>query len=229
MVYTKVTWDATTLRSGRNMVHLETQYSEMKTLIDAHTHDARYYPKALADLTFYSLTYMAEVAMPDADTLDGTHASGLVSNTMPIGAIMWWSGTDGNVPTNWHVCDGTTVGAITTPDLRGKFIIGAGDTYDPGDSGGAESLTPTATLTIATHALTADEMPNHTHSITDYYNIGVNGPGAGGADGTGTTNRTTGNPATYGTAHGHSGSTITISQIDKRPRWKALFLIEKVS
>jgi hypothetical protein len=227
MTYEKLAWTTTTLRSARNMVHLETQYSEMKTIIDAHSHDERYFTKAVSDTTFYSTSYMGLTGLPDADLLDGVHATALLSNTMPIGAVMWWSGTDANIPANWHICDGSG----GTPDLRGKFIIGAGGAYSPGATGGAATITPTATVTIATHALTSDEIPSHSHSITDHYNSGSSGSAAssGASQGTYVTARTTGNPDSYGTAHGHAGSTLAVNQINKLPRWKSYYLMMKVS
>ena len=39
------------------------------------------------------------------------------------GMIMMWSGNAGNIPTGWQLCDGNN----STPDLRGRFIMGVGD------------------------------------------------------------------------------------------------------
>ena len=73
-----------------------------------------------------------------------------------------WSGTlDESSPTgysNWKLCDGTTYDSITTPDLRGRFIIGYTSTeseYDTiGKTGGEERVS----LDIA-------EIPSHNHDI----------------------------------------------------------------
>ncbi|GAH94439.1 unnamed protein product, partial [marine sediment metagenome] len=46
------------------------------------------------------------------------------------GMILIWSGSVASIPGGWQICDGTN----GTPDLRNKFIIGAGDTYAPADS-----------------------------------------------------------------------------------------------
>jgi microcystin-dependent protein len=81
----------------------------------------------------------------------------------PVGAIIAYGGSD--VPTNWHLCDGSThgsaaleavLGSATTPDLRDRFVVAAGTTY-PRTSIGGEAV---VTLTTA-------EMPAHTHAISD--------------------------------------------------------------
>ena len=51
------------------------------------------------------------------------------------GFICLWSGAVEDIPAGWHLCDGTA----GTPDLRDKFIIGAGSTYGVGDTGGSDS------------------------------------------------------------------------------------------
>lgn len=70
---------------------------------------------------------------------------------LPTGMIVMWSGAVVAIPTGWNLCDGTN----GTPNLKGKFILGAGGDYSPGDTGGE-----------ATHVLTEAEMPIHSHDIT---------------------------------------------------------------
>ena len=62
-----------------------------------------------------------------------------------------WSGSFAAIPTGWLLCDGTN----NTPDLRDRFIVGAGNSYGVGAKGGE-----------ATHTLTVAEMPSHNHSAT---------------------------------------------------------------
>ena len=57
----------------------------------------------------------------------------LQEDSLPIGSIVIWSGTVASIPTNWHLCDG----ASGTPDLRNRFIIGAGSSYAVAAAGGA--------------------------------------------------------------------------------------------
>ena len=68
--------------------------------------------------------------------------------TIPIGGIILWSGSVAAIPSGWLLCDGTS----GTPDLRSRFIVGAGSTYSVAGTGGE-----------ATHTLTAAELPSHYH------------------------------------------------------------------
>lgn len=74
------------------------------------------------------------------------------------GMIIMWSGTVNNIPSGWALCDGQS----GRPDLRNRFIIGAGGSYGSGSTGG--SGTQSVTLSI-------DNMPSHNHSAS----IGWNG------------------------------------------------------
>jgi hypothetical protein len=54
---------------------------------------------------------------------------------VPIGGIIMWSGDPATVPANYHLCDG----ADGTPNLMNwmqYLIVGAGDHYNVGDTGG---------------------------------------------------------------------------------------------
>ena len=55
---------------------------------------------------------------------------------MPVGAILLWSGAVSAIPQGWKLCNGTN----DTPDLRDRFIMGAGGDQNPGDTGGNELL-----------------------------------------------------------------------------------------
>ena len=56
---------------------------------------------------------------------------------VPAGLIAAWSGAASAVPAGWALCDG----ANGTPDLRGRFLVGAGGDYAVGDTGGAATET----------------------------------------------------------------------------------------
>jgi microcystin-dependent protein len=86
---------------------------------------------------------------------------GLASHTIPSGLIATWSGSIASIPTGWALCDGTA----GTPDLRDKFIMGAGTTA-VGATGGANNTTLTTTqLPAHTHTGTTASGGAHTHTV----------------------------------------------------------------
>ena len=76
------------------------------------------------------------------------------------GHICIWNGLIADIPFGWALCDGTN----GTPDLRDRFIVGAGDTYAVNDGGGARTHT---------HTFTSD---GHKHSLKSPT---ISGPGSG--------------------------------------------------
>jgi len=63
--------------------------------------------------------------------------------------IVIWSGAIVDIPTGFVICDGNN----GTPDLRDKFVVGAGTTYNPGDNGGNEDHSHTLNCDQHRHAL----------------------------------------------------------------------------
>lgn len=224
-------WSATDELSGAAFNHIESQWALAKIDIDAHNHDTRYYTKTLADTTFFSTSFYTGF---DCDKVDGQHFADLVAAVMPLGAIMIHSGTDGNVPSGWHICDGGTYGGKVSPDLRDRFVIGAGGAYAVNATGGPATwngtITPTGTVTIGDHTLTTAELPVHTHTFTEYYS-----PKIGRSDSNYYTefrNLVTRSVSIEeqtagGGAHGHTGSTASIAAIDPRPTFYSLYYIMK--
>jgi microcystin-dependent protein len=89
---------------------------------------------------------------------------------LPSGAILLWSGSIGSIPVGYYLCNGSN----GTPDLRDRFIVGAGSTYAVDATGGsADSIVVSHTHT-ATSAVTD---PGHTHTLSpanrQVYNTGV--------------------------------------------------------
>ena len=62
------------------------------------------------------------------------------------GMIILWSGSIASIPGGFALCNGSN----GTPDLRGRFIMGAGDEYVPDETGGATSHVHT--FNAETHA-----------------------------------------------------------------------------
>ena len=84
-------------------------------------------------------------------------------NDIPAGIIV--SINSDNIPEGWVRCDGTEVWydnknlkKHTTPDLRGRFLLGSGQ----GPNLTARVLN--ATGGSETHTLTTDQLPGHTHT-----------------------------------------------------------------
>jgi len=235
MIYIKLLWEADTLLSALNLNHIETQHQIASDLVSTHTHDDIYYTQTLANVTFfhsYLPEFMGSGSGFDADMLDGIHVADLLGLALPQKAIMAWSGTDGDVPSGWAICNGQTVGVVTTPDLRDCFVVGAGGSLAYNEIGGVSLVTPTAAPGVADHVVTADELPAHGHSWTDNYN----GAGSGTWGGltvskpvlsTSTTVRAT-DPAGGGLGHGHEGGSITLNEQNNLPPYYALYFIEKV-
>lgn len=133
---------------------------------------------------------------------------------VPVGAVVVWTGLISAIPTGWQLCDGTN-GA---PDLRDRFIVGAGSVYGVGDTGGVAQVTLTAPqLPDHTHPAPASLAPAgaHTHTVS----IGTAGshahsspmrrtPGPVGAGGAPVA-RSTGGSASMGGAGAHSHTTST--------------------
>ena len=74
------------------------------------------------------------------------------------GMILMWSGTIKNIPTGWKLCDGEE----GTPNLKGRFIVG----YDAADSDYNNIKTVNSSERMGgakKHALSTNEMPEHTH------------------------------------------------------------------
>lgn len=92
------------------------------------------------------------------------------SPAVPSGCILIWSGSVGSIPSGFVLCNGSN----STPDLRDKFIVGAGNTYSVGQTGGATTAT-----------LTQSNLPNvnfnATSTVTDpghYHLTGSSGAGS---------------------------------------------------
>lgn len=75
----------------------------------------------------------------------------LLNSVVPSGGILLWSGSVATVPQGWALCNGLN----GTPNLMDSFVIGAGNTYAVGSTGGATSV-----------VLSQAQLPAHTHTAT---------------------------------------------------------------
>tara|TARA_A100001234_G_scaffold79515_1_gene70375 strand:+ start:2049 stop:2579 length:531 start_codon:yes stop_codon:yes gene_type:complete len=144
---------------------------------------------------------------------------------VPAGGIIMWSGSTGSIPSGWAICDGNN----GTPDLRNRFVVGAGSTYSVNATGGSAN----AVLVAHSHSITD---PGHDHTL-EYTNTDSNDgrsseSGNGGLAGTHTTsNELTGITSTNvkginaagATANGQTGNNANL------PPYLALAYIMKLS
>ena len=75
---------------------------------------------------------------------------------------MLWSGSTASIPTGFVICDGTN----STPDLRNRFVVGAGDTYAVDATGGsADAVVVDHTHTASSSSSSSVTDPGHNHSV----------------------------------------------------------------
>tara|TARA_B100000131_G_scaffold166811_2_gene161274 strand:- start:24644 stop:29164 length:4521 start_codon:yes stop_codon:yes gene_type:complete len=168
--------------------------------IDAPTPDL-----AVGDLTDTNITGSPN----DNDVLAWDSASSKWTNqaqtgssqgsAFPSGGIIMWSGSQSNIPSGWVLCDGNN----STPDLRDRFVLGAGSSYSVGDTGGSETVSistsnmPSHTHTVNSHS---HSLPSHSHTVSSHtHSIGSHTHSFSGS-GTGTSGVQSDN-------HYHSGNT----------------------
>ena len=98
-----------------------------------------------------------------------------VRSVIPAGIVLLWSGSVATIPVGWALCDGSG----GTPDLRDKFVVGAGSSYAVGAAGGTKD----AVVVSHTHTATVTD-PGHSHTVpqTVYVETG-SGNFVGGSNG----------------------------------------------
>lgn len=84
-----------------------------------------------------------------------------VSAAFPSGVILLWSGSIASIPSGWYLCNGSN----GTPDLRNRFVVGAGSTYSVAGTGGSAD----AIVVSHTHSATSTVTdPGHNHTYDRY-------------------------------------------------------------
>lgn len=123
------------------------------------------------------------MSLGEAGDISTALVESIVNNALaqlfPVGLICVWSGSTSNIPSGWALCNGSA----GTPDLRNRFVIGAGSTYSPNATGGATSATSSAGGahnhggSTGSHTLTVAEIPVHRHGMGSTF---VRNSGSGG-------------------------------------------------
>ena len=79
-----------------------------------------------------------------------------VEASFPSGGIIMWSGSIATIPAGWVLCNGSN----STPDLRNRFIVGAGLNYAVDGTGGSTDAIVVSHNHTATSAVSD---PSHVH------------------------------------------------------------------
>jgi hypothetical protein len=129
-----------------------------------------------------------------------------VAASFPSGGIIMWSGSVASIPSGWVLCNGSN----GTPDLRNRFVVGAGSTYAVDATGGsADTITVSHTHTFSG---TTAENGSHNHTYQTGVNTALTSQGSNGNFGGGTPDDTSiiYNTSSAG-AHTHTYSGTTAS------------------
>jgi len=134
--------------------------------------------------------------------------------SVPSGCILIWSGSVGSIPSGFVLCDGNN----GTPDLRNSFILGAGNSYTVGQTGGSAD----AIVVSHTHTATVTD-PGHNHTYSALIVIGgaTGGGGSGASGSTGTTSTASTGISVANSTTGTSGTNANL------PPYYALAYIQK--
>jgi hypothetical protein len=142
-----------------------------------------------------------------------------IPDAIPTGVITMSSDSIASVPSGWYLFDG----ANSTPDLRDRFIVGAGSTYAVSATGGSAN----AFLVSHTHTATSTVTdPGHTHNLPGSTSSGgINQTQIGAAN---TSVNATSASATTGITVATSNSTEGVSATNANlPPYYALAYIMK--
>ena len=89
-------------------------------------------------------------------TSQGTGLPPVWAEGFPFGGIIMWYGLSSTIPLGWKLCDGQTWNGFKTPDLRDRFVVGAGTSYTVNQTGGSKDAV------VVSHTHTTQP---HTHTL----------------------------------------------------------------
>jgi microcystin-dependent protein len=119
----------------------------------------------LTDGFFYKfvLTDSSDVTIQTYDNLYGIIGTAPSPPTpIPSGVILLWSGSIGSIPAGYVLCNGSN----GTPDLRNRFVVGAGSTYAVDATGGsADAIVVSHTHTATSTSTSVVTDPGHDHTV----------------------------------------------------------------
>jgi len=115
--------------TGRPFYKLKiTDYSDTKTfpiMVGNNKDDADFYLEKVGNQCNMVLRGDLKITGTIVTGFNSINTEGIFYNLAPKGIIAAFQNHN-DIPPLWAVCDGTTIEGFTTPDLRGKFIMGGG-------------------------------------------------------------------------------------------------------
>ena len=93
---------------------------------------------------------------------DPTFEAIVIPQAFVSGMILLWSGAANAIPSGFVLCDGTN----STPDLRDRFVVGAGNSYSVGATGGATTDSISISISGTTGGPSATSNSGYPFSVT---------------------------------------------------------------
>lgn len=116
--------------------------------------------------------YYGDESIPRATLSFNRYSVSQNESSIPKGTILPWYGKSSDIPEGFALCDGTK----GTPDLRNRFLVGAGSNYALGDTGGEDRVTLTGTQIGNHYHYWGNEVMNGNASGDSYdHDLGVVG------------------------------------------------------
>lgn len=148
-----------------------------------------------------------------------TWTSAAAPTAFLTGMIILWSGSIASIPAGFALCNGTS----GTPDLRDRFIVGAGSTYAVNATGGsADATLPTHTHTATSTVTDPGHFHNYDKAVSPQVQSGSSTPCLTSTSSIATDTKTTG--ITVATTVANAGTSGTNANL---PPYYALAYIMK--
>ena len=164
MAYTKTPWTTGMSLTTARMNNLESQCGIAISEYNSHGHTDTFYTKSQMAANFYGTINDGPGSGIDADLIysasGNQHAAAFNGMATPSGLIIMWFGDPASPPAGWTLCS-------SSPDLRGRMVVGTSEDYALGSTGGAATFTAGGYVTVTTHTLSINEIPNHAHTYLD--------------------------------------------------------------
>lgn len=141
--------------------------------------------KADSNSPTFTGTPLAPTASPGTSTTQiatTAFAAAAAEAAFPVGGIIMWSGSIASIPSGWALCNGSN----GTPDLRDRFVVGAGSTYAVDSTGGSANAIAVAHTHTYSGTTSSNGAHNHEHQAAGHTAIKYGSNGGYGNYGGGT-------------------------------------------